>query len=281
MRLLAKGSSGLCFPTWKGPHYFRMIPLKTLPDAKHAPLCTRAISVVIGLVWLVQLALLFFRQEDLAQVWGVRPACYLHPSSCGVDGFALPSGDLARLGAWIGSGTGHLFLALFVSLWLHADWLHVGFNVLFLLVFGGALESEMGRLKFVWLYLTGGLLAAACHIVFNLSSYAPTIGASGAIAAVLGAHFWRMPRAWVLTYFPPVFVFPVPSPLFGLLWIGAQVAGAWGNLHLPFMGNAGGSQIAWMAHMGGFSWGAWTGWRSGKRRGTSARANVSQVNIGK
>ena len=261
-----------------------MIPLKTLPDSPNAPLCTRALAVVVALVWLVQLGAGAFRGDDLAANWGVRPACYLHPGSCGVTGIAFPTGGVVHLENWANSGFGHLVLSPFTSLWLHADWWHVGFNLLFLLVFGGALENEIGRLRFLRLYLGGGLVATACHILFNIGSDVPTIGASGAIAAVLGAHFWRMPRAWVLTYFPPVFLFPVPSWLFGILWIAAQFAGVWHNFRLPFSPSADGASIAWTAHIGGFAWGTWAMWRLRKRRVVQKRAPMNSKavsNMGK
>ncbi len=261
-----------------------MIPLKTLPDATRPPICTRTLAVSIALVWLLQLGYLYLAHSDLAASWGTRPACYFRPSSCGVSGIALPSAGIAQLHNWGASAFGHVVLSPLFSLWLHADWWHIGFNLLFLLVFGGAVENEMGRLKFVTLYLVGGMIATLCHIVFHPGSYAPTIGASGAIAAILGAHFWRLPRAWVLTYFPPIFVFPVPAPLFGVLWLAAQVAGVWSDFHLPFTGVGGGSNIAWTAHLGGFAWGAWTGWRSRKRRGAKIPTRSSSApasNMGK
>lgn len=107
----------------------------------------------------------------------------------------------------------------------------------------------------------------------------PTVGASGAIAALLGAFFWRLPRAWVLTYFPPVFLFPVPAPLFGLVWLGAQFVGAWHDFHLPWASSSSGG-IAWTAHLGGFLWGAWIGWRTRKRVGTRTSVHVG-ANRGK
>lgn len=250
-----------------------MIPLKTLPDAPQKPFWTRVLAVSIALVWAIQLAFSMLSGRDLASEFGVRPVCYFHPSGCGVAGISLPPLHLSAFAMWTQTPFGHLVLAPFVSLWLHADWWHVGFNLLFLLVFGGALEGEIGRFRFLRLYLTGGLVATTCHIAFNARSDVATIGASGAIAALLGAHFWRLPRAWVLTYFPPVFLFPVPAPLFGLLWIGAQFVGASQNFHLPFFGPSSGGGIAWMAHVGGFVWGAWSAYRFGARQ-TKGRENV-------
>ena len=261
-----------------------MIPLKTLPDATRPPVCTRILAVSIALVWVLQLGYLVLGHSDLAAQWGMRPACYFHPSSCGVGGVALPALGFGQLRQWGASGFGHLMLSPLFSLWLHADWWHVGFNLLFLLVFGGAVENEVGRPQFVGLYLMGGLVATLCHLVFHPASYMPTIGASGAIAAILGAYFWRLPRAWVLTYFPPVFVFPVPAPLFGVLWLGAQFVGVGSDLHLPFLATGQGANVAWMAHLGGFAWGAWTGWRGRKRSGAKIRPRVAHSrasNVGK
>lgn len=243
-----------------------MIPLKTLPDAPRKPFWTRAIAASIALVWLVQLGESAFRGRDLAQEFGVQPACYFHPSSCGVSAFSLPPAHLEPALMWAQSPWGRVVLAPLLSPWLHADWWHVGFNLLFLLVFGGALEGEIGRWRFLRLYFGGGLVATLCHVALNVTSNVATIGASGAIAALLGAHFWRLPRAWVLTYFPPVFLLPVPSVVFGALWLGFQILGAWRDFHFPFAPFASGAGIARTAHLGGFVWGAWAGFRSRARR---------------
>ncbi len=251
-----------------------MIPLKTLPDATRTPYFTRAIALIIALVWLGQLGFSAFRGHDLALRFGVRPSCFVHPSGCGVTQIALPSAQLYSVELWANSAFGHLVLSPFASLWLHADWWHVGFNLLFLLVFGGAVENEIGSFRFVRLYLAGGLFATLCHIAFNAGSSVATIGASGAIAAILGAHFWRLPRAWVLTYFPPVFLLPVPGWLFGVLWLGAQFAGAWSDFRLPFSSGSSGAGIAWTAHLGGFAWGALGAWRTRKRRGKKKTARI-------
>lgn len=250
-----------------------MIPLKTLPDAPRKPFWTRVIAAAIALVWLVQLGALAFRGRDLGWEFGVRPACYFHPSSCGVSAFSPLPAHLEPAWLWAQSPGGRLVLAPFVSLWLHADWWHVGFNLLFLLVFGGALEGEIGRFRFLRLYFGGGLVATLCHVALHSTSNVATVGASGAIAALLGAHFWRLPRAWVLTYFPPVFLFPVPSLVFGALWLGLQLLGAWRDNQAPshLAGSAG---IAYAAHLGGFAWGAWVGFRFGGGRNRRARAKT-------
>ncbi len=258
-----------------------MIPLKTLPDAPRKPFWTRAIALSIALVWLVQLGALAFRGQDLALRFGVRPVCFFHPASCGVSTLSVPPLHLEPV-LWLGWANapfGRLVVSPLVSLWLHADWWHVAGNLLFLLVFGGAVEGEIGRFRFLRLYLGGGLVATACHVVFNATSDVATVGASGAIAAILGAHFWRLPRAWVLTYFPPVFLFPVPAPLFGIVWIGAQMLGAWHDFHLPFLLSSSGANIAWPAHLGGFAWGAWVGWRSGSRRPHKNRGRTRIKNV--
>lgn len=184
------------------------------------------------------------RGVDLAQIYGVVPRCTLLPSACGVSFQNDPQ---------------QVWLPFLVSLFLHGGLLHLAFNMLFLSVFGGGLEDKIGRVRFVLIYFGGGLAASATHIAFHPASMAPTIGASGAIAAVLGAYLVALPKAWVLTYFPPLFFFPVPAPLFLLIWIAGQFYSAFGNLVSP--GSGAGADIAWMAHLGGFGAGAFYGWR--------------------
>lgn len=221
-----------------------MFPLKTLPGAKKAPHLTRLIIALnilaFGAQWFLQLA----RGVDAAGIYGVVPHCFTVPSGCGVASF---------------EGTKLLWRSLFASLFLHADILHLGFNMLFLSAFGGGLEDKIGKIRFALVYFGGGLLASAAHILFHPFSNVPTIGASGAIAAVLGAYFITQPKGWVLTYLPPIFFFPVPAPLFLVIWIGGQLSGAFSNFHLA--GASSGSGIAWMAHLGGFGAGALYGWR--------------------
>ena len=202
---------------------------------------------------------------DVVARFGVEPRCYF--AGCAVGNFPTP--DFLPLNA----AQSHALFSPFAALFLHADLAHLGFNLLFLLVFGGALESELGRIRFLLVYFSGGLVATLAHVVFHPHSSELAIGASGAIAALLGAFLVRLPKAWVLTYFPPYFFFPLPAPLFLLAWLALQIGGAWS--HFSFW-NAGpsaeaGAQIAWMAHLGGFCWGAFYGWRSGRRKTRGAK----------
>ena len=230
-----------------------MFPLKTLPNAQRAPHLTRLLVLLCVLAFGAQWVLWTARGVDLAQIYGVVPHCALLPSACGVSLRTNAPG-------W--------WLPFLISLFLHGGLLHLAFNMLFLSVFGGGLEDKVGRIRFLLVYFGGGLAASAAHIAFHPASMAPTIGASGAIAAVLGAYLVALPKSWVLTYLPPVFFFPVPAPLFLLLWIGGQIYSVFGNL--AWLGNAGGD-IAWMAHLGGFAAGAFYGWRLRPRASRAAR----------
>lgn len=221
-----------------------MFPLKTLPKSSKTPHLTRLLILLCALTFGAQWFLQITRGADLAAIYGIVPRCFTVPSGCGVLSV---------------QGAKSQVFSLFAALFLHADILHLGFNMLFLSVFGGGLEDKIGKIRFALVYFGGGVLAGAAHIVFHPFSTAPTIGASGAIAAVLGAYFITQPKGWVLTYLPPIFFFPAPAPLFLIVWIAGQIGGAFSQFSLA--GASGGANIAWMAHLGGFGAGALYGWR--------------------
>ncbi|RYG59321.1 rhomboid family intramembrane serine protease [bacterium] len=222
----------------------KMFPLKTLPNTKKKPYLTWFLLLANVLIFVVQWFLQVFLDRDLASMWGVVPQCYLSPSACGIVSL-----ETAK----------PLWTAPFASLFLHANLLHLGFNMLFLSAFGGGLEDKVGRIRFALIYFGGGIAASAAHVAFHPFSGIPVIGASGAIAAVLGAYFIVLPKAWVLTYLPPIFFFPVPAPLFLVVWIFGQLSGALGDFHLGL--TSAGGDIAWMAHLGGFLAGVLYGWK--------------------
>jgi membrane associated rhomboid family serine protease len=144
---------------------------------------------------------------------------------------------------------------IFTAMFSHSGLLHLGGNMLFLWIFGNNVEDAMGKVKFIIFYLLGGLAALALQIVVEPASTAPTLGASGAIAAVLGGYILLYPRARVLTVVFIILFFTiieVPALVVLGIWIVEQVLfGAYG---LTDPTNAGGG-VAYFAHIGGFIFG--------------------------
>lgn len=222
-----------------------MFPLRDVHKLKRVPVITRLLILfnVVAFGWQI-VASLEGRQSTLIAQWGVRPKCYFAPGACGIE---LPS------------EAEQLWQPIFSSLFLHGGLLHLAFNMLFVAVFGPGVEDRLGRGKFVLLYFVCGVAATLTHVITNSASGVPAIGASGAIAGVLGAYLILLPKSWILTYFPPIFLFPVPAPLFLIAWIVGQIASAMGWLSLGLV-NRDASDVAWMAHIGGFALGAAWAW---------------------
>jgi len=148
----------------------------------------------------------------------------------------------------------------FSSMFMHASWVHVGGNMLFLWIFGNNVEDSMGRLRFLAWYLVAGLAATATQTFVTLAfsgesgASIPNIGASGAIAGVLGAYFVLLPRASVLTAFFFIFLREIPAMWFLGIWILFQLwDGGFSILH-PESGGG----TAFFAHIGGFAFGVLT-----------------------
>jgi membrane associated rhomboid family serine protease len=143
----------------------------------------------------------------------------------------------------------------FSSMFLHGGWMHLIGNMWIFWIFGDNVEDRMGKLRFLVFYLLGGLAAAFLHILTNMGSKMPTIGASGAVAAVMGAYFRLFPHARVVTFIPPFFLGPlfvIPAVFFLAWWFLLQFFA--GALSLGQQNDFGG--IAWWAHIGGFLFGA-------------------------
>jgi membrane associated rhomboid family serine protease len=145
-------------------------------------------------------------------------------------------------------------LTAFTGMFTHGGLIHLGGNMLFLWIFGNNVEDSMGRIKFIIFYLLGGLAALALQIAVDPNSTAPTLGASGAIAAVLGGYIVMYPRARVLTAVFIILFFTlieVPALVVLAIWFLEQVLfGVWG-LSDP----TGGGGVAYFAHIGGFAFG--------------------------
>jgi membrane associated rhomboid family serine protease len=144
-------------------------------------------------------------------------------------------------------------LPLFTSLFLHGSWMHVIGNVWFLYIFGDNVEDYLGHFKYLVFYLLTGVLAMGTHVAMNLHSTAPAVGASGAIAGVLGAYFVLYPRARVLTWFF-VFVIWVPAWIILGYWFVLNFLSGTATALSVQSQNMGG--VAFWAHVGGFVAGA-------------------------
>lgn len=209
-----------------------MIPVRDTIPSEGRPVMTWLLIAANTLVFLYQSLLPEPAEQALVYTWGLVPATFSNP------------GWAAQLGL-----TPHPWPFL-TTQFLHGSWLHLLGNMWMLWIFGDNVEDRMGPWRFLGFYLSCGLAAGALHFVTNLSSTVPTVGASGAIAGVLGAYFTLYPNARVLTLLPiffyPLF-FELPAAVFIGLWFAIQVLS--GALSLLAPGTGG---IAWWAHIGGF-----------------------------
>lgn len=210
-----------------------MIPLRDDIPRVYTP-------VAVILVILANLGLHYFLsgqshyfQETVYRLLGVVPARYVFPDWAAFVGFPA-------MGA----------LPFFSYMFLHSGWWHLIMNMWMLWIFADNIEDVMGPARFMIFYLLCGLAALILHMAFNLTAAMPIIGASGAVAGVMGAYVMLYPHGKVLTFIP-IFIIPyitrLPAWLFlGFWFLGQVFAGVFEGLGAP----AGG--IAWWAHVGGF-----------------------------
>ena len=182
---------------------------------------------------------------------------------------SLPNPDqayqFALIPAQVTSGlTTAAFLHIFTSMFMHGGLAHISGNMLYLWIFGDNVEDAMGHGRYLFFYLLGGFLASAAHILSNPTSEVPTVGASGAIAAVLGAYLILFPRARVLTLIALGFFIRlslIPASIVLGLWFLLQLVQ--GVLSLGMQAGLGG--VAFWAHIGGFVTGLLLGRVLGRR----------------
>jgi hypothetical protein len=160
----------------------------------------------------------------------------------------------AHLSAFLTGSPNYSLLAVvlpfFTSMFLHGSWMHIIGNMWFLYIFGDNVEDYLGHFNYLTFYLISGLIAMGCQVAMDIHSRVPNLGASGAIAGVLGAYFVLYPRARVLTW---LFVFVVYIPAWVILgyWFVFQfVSGA--VTSVVYEGRSTGGGIAFWAHVGGF-----------------------------
>ena len=212
-----------------------MVPLPLTDHIRRRNFWTITLALIIANVWVFLLELAQGRGINrLVFIYGIVPARYvsLHGfKNLTLDGFFVP---------------------VLVSMFLHGGWLHLLGNMLFLFVFGRSVEDRYGHLKFLLLYLLSGFAGASLHILLNAGSRLPSIGASGAIAGVLGAYFICFPRARITTLFFLIFFFwrvELPAVLVLGYWFLIQFVTGYQMLAIQ---SATGGGVAWWAHVGGF-----------------------------
>jgi rhomboid family protein len=144
---------------------------------------------------------------------------------------------------------GAAFVPILTSMFLHASWAHIIGNMWVLWIFGDNIEDYLGHFRYLVFYLLSGVAASFTHILLNATSRVPSVGASGAIAGIMGAYFILYPRARVLVWFPPIFLFHIPAWLMLGYWFFSQfVSGA--ATSIAETAQTGG--VAFWAHVGGF-----------------------------
>lgn len=218
-----------------------MIPLRhTLPNV-HTPVVNRAIVICNVLVFITQL-FLAERTEMLINIFGFMPARFINPGAFGYNRFEV-------------------MVTLVTSLFLHGGFVHLFGNMVYLWVFGGAIEDALGHFRYFVFFVMCGAIGSLSHTLLYSRSAVPSIGASGSIAGVLGAFLILRPQARIITLFPLVIYWAmaeIRAALFLPIWFGMQFFNG-------FLALAAASRtqevagVAWWAHIGGFLFGAAVG----------------------
>ena len=208
-----------------------MIPIRDTIPSRTAPIVTVALIILNVIVFLHEAALGPYL-ERFVMAYGLIPARLVY-----WDGDPL---DPAR------------FLPLVTSMFWHGGWLHLLGNMLYLWIFGDNVEDKLGHFRYLLFYLAAGVAASLTQVALNPGSTLPTVGASGAIAGVLGAYIISFPRARVVTFVPLFFlpwIVQIPAFVYLAFWFLMQVLSGLAEMGLPAQ-NGGG--VAWWAHIGGF-----------------------------
>ncbi len=210
-----------------------MLPIKDDQPRYSTPYVTWFLIALNILIYLFQATLDPRSFELFVRQFGVVPS-HLAASLAGSPSYPLPL----------------VIVTFFTSMFLHASWVHVLGNMWFLYIFGDNIEDYLGHFIYLIFYLIAGLLAMATQVVIYPSSNLPTVGASGAIAGVLGAYFILYPRARVLTWFF-IFIFYIPAWVMLGYWFVFQFFTGAAALSMAHAGRDVGGVAVW-AHVGGF-----------------------------
>ena len=195
-----------------------MFPIKVSQPSYSRPIVTVSLIAANIIVFLHEAWLDPYAFNHFMRVYSLRPA-YFNPEN------------------------------LLTHMFLHASWIHVLGNMLFLWVFGDNVEDILGHFKYLVFYLLCGVTAGLAQVVIDPYSRVPMVGASGAIAGVMGAYLVKFPRSEVklFAWFILIFTFDVPAWAMLIYWFGMQLFGGWGSLGETSQGGT-----AFFAHIGGF-----------------------------
>ena len=230
-----------------------MIPLRDHNRPRTPPLLTYALIAANVAVFMYQLQLGLTSKAGEAFVFQYGVVPYLLTQDLHLASLSTP----------------------FTSLFMHGSLMHIASNMWFLHVFGDNVEDALGRARFALLYVATGLLAVVAQVLVDPESRIPMIGASGAIAGVLGAYLRLFPSARIVTLIPILFFFIVrdlPAVFFNVIWFGFQLLSGLGSLGM----NSGEGGVAFFAHIGGFLAGLWLLGVLGVRRNRTAGFRVSR-----
>lgn len=212
-----------------------MLPFRDHNPSRSFPIVTLTIVILNVLVFLYMVAL---EVEGTQRYLAFVNRAALTPSAL-TGGYAPP--DVLR----------PIWLTVFTSMFMHGSPLHIAGNMLYLWIFGNNIEDIMGGFRFVVFYLVCGIIAMAAHVLSDPTSQIPTLGASGAIAGVLGAYLVRFPRAQVDTcvFFIIISIIRLPAIAVLAFWFILQLASGVASLGHGATSQGG---TAWWAHIGGF-----------------------------
>jgi len=211
-----------------------LFPIRDTIPSRNPPIATWTLILINSVVFLFELTMPEYSLKQFFYLFGIVPARYTHPEWAAWMGFPIDD-----------------YWPFFTSMFLHGSWLHIIGNMWSLWIFGDNVEDRMGPLRFAFFYLLCGLAAGVVHWYTNPDSTVPTVGASGAIAGVMGAYLFLFPYARIIVLVPILFFpffFELPAVTFLGFWVLTQIFT--GTLSLGNPGDVGG--VAWWAHVGGF-----------------------------
>ncbi len=211
-----------------------MIPLRDSTKSQTFPIVNLTIIVLNILIYFMEVSFEPYQLNQIYYAFGLVPAEVMNT-------------------IFTGTSLTPVLVSFVTAMFIHGGWLHVIGNMLFLWVFGDNVEDRLGHLKYLLFYLVAGAAGSLAHIISNPFSTVPIVGASGAVAGVLGAYIIAFPRSRVLALVPIFIIFTlmeIPAVVFIALWFVLQLF----NGVLSLGGNA--QTVAYWAHVGGFIMGA-------------------------